>query len=69
MDEVQRVAEERRPKVILAGWSAYPRVLDFVRFREIADSVGAHLVVDMAHFAGPGGGGAPSEPGSVRATS
>ncbi len=52
MDEVQEIAEERRPKVILAGWSAYPRVLDFVRFREIADSVDAHLVVDMAHFAG-----------------
>src|SRR5947209_4115453 len=52
MDEVQRLAEEHRPKVILAGWSAYPRVLDFKRFREIADSVGAYLVVDMAHFAG-----------------
>ena len=52
MDEVQRVAEERRPKMILAGWSAYPRFLDFPRFREIADSVGAYLMVDMAHFAG-----------------
>jgi glycine hydroxymethyltransferase len=52
MDEVQQIAEARRPKVILAGWSAYPRVLDFVRFREIADLVGAYLVVDMAHFAG-----------------
>jgi glycine hydroxymethyltransferase len=52
MDEVQRIAEERRPKMILAGWSAYPRFLDFERFREIADSVGAYLVVDMAHFAG-----------------
>jgi glycine hydroxymethyltransferase len=52
MDEVERIAEERRPKVILAGWSAYPRLLDFVRFREIADSVDARLVVDMAHFAG-----------------
>jgi glycine hydroxymethyltransferase len=52
MDEVQRLAEEHRPKVILAGWSAYPRILDFQRFREIADSVGAYLVVDMAHFAG-----------------
>jgi glycine hydroxymethyltransferase len=52
MDGVQRLAEERRPKVILAGWSAYPRFLDFPRFREIADSVGAYLVVDMAHFAG-----------------
>jgi glycine hydroxymethyltransferase len=52
MDEVQRIAEERRPKMILAGWSAYPRFLDFARFRAIADSVGAYLVVDMAHFAG-----------------
>ncbi len=52
MDEVQRVAEERRPKMIIAGWSAYPRFLDFARFREIADSVGAYLMVDMAHFAG-----------------
>src|SRR5437588_4132934 len=52
MDEVERIAHERRPKVILAGWSAYPRQLDFARFREIADAVDAHLVVDMAHFAG-----------------
>src|SRR5690242_6640167 len=52
MDEVQRLAEEHQPKVIMAGWSAYPRQLDFPRFRAIADSVGAHLVVDMAHFAG-----------------
>jgi glycine hydroxymethyltransferase len=52
MDKVQRLAEERRPTVILAGWSAYPRFLDFERFRQIADSVGAYLVVDMAHFAG-----------------
>ncbi len=52
MDEVARVARERRPKMILAGWSAYPRQLDFPRFREIADEVGAYLVVDMAHFAG-----------------
>jgi glycine hydroxymethyltransferase len=52
MDAVARMAEERRPKVILAGWSAYPRRLDFARFREIADGVGALLVVDMAHFAG-----------------
>jgi glycine hydroxymethyltransferase len=52
MDEVQRIAAERRPKMILAGWSAYPRFLDFERFRAIADSVGAYLVVDMAHFAG-----------------
>jgi glycine hydroxymethyltransferase len=52
MDEVQRLAQERHPKVILAGWSAYPRFLDFERFRAIADEVGAYLVVDMAHFAG-----------------
>jgi glycine hydroxymethyltransferase len=52
MDEVARVAREHKPKVILAGWSAYPRFLDFPRFREIADEVGAYLVVDMAHFAG-----------------
>ncbi len=52
MDEVARLAEETRPKVIVAGWSAYPRQLDFPRFREIADSVGARLMVDMAHFAG-----------------
>jgi glycine hydroxymethyltransferase len=52
MDEVARIARERRPKMILAGWSAYPRVLDFERFREIADEVGAYLMVDMAHFAG-----------------
>jgi glycine hydroxymethyltransferase len=52
MDEVQRIALERRPRMILAGWSAYPRFLDFERFREIADEVGAYLVVDMAHFAG-----------------
>ena len=52
MDEVARIADERRPKLIVAGWSAYPRQLDFPRFREIADEVGALLMVDMAHFAG-----------------
>jgi glycine hydroxymethyltransferase len=52
MEEVERLAQEHRPKMILAGWSAYPRQLDFARFREIADSVGAYLLVDMAHFAG-----------------
>ena len=52
MDEVERVAKERRPKMIVAGWSAYPRFQDFARFREIADEVGAYLLVDMAHFAG-----------------
>ena len=52
MEEVERLAHEHRPKMILAGWSAYPRQLDFAAFREIADSVGAYLLVDMAHFAG-----------------
>ena len=52
MDRVAEVARERRPKMIIAGWSAYPRQLDFARFREIADEVGALLMVDMAHFAG-----------------
>jgi glycine hydroxymethyltransferase len=52
MEEVERLAHEHRPKVIIAGWSAYPRHLDFAAFREIADSAGATLVVDMAHFAG-----------------
>ncbi|MGM7666439.1 serine hydroxymethyltransferase [Microbacterium sp. A93] len=52
MDEVARLARESNPKLIIAGWSAYPRQLDFARFREIADEVGAYLMVDMAHFAG-----------------
>ena len=52
MEELERVAHERRPRVILGGWSAYPRQLDFAALRAIADSVGALLVVDMAHFAG-----------------
>ncbi len=52
MDEVARIAREHRPKLLLAGWSAYPRELDLARFREIADEVGALLMVDMAHFAG-----------------
>ncbi len=52
MDQVAELAREHRPKMIMAGWSAYPRQLDFPRFREIADEVGAYLVVDMAHFAG-----------------
>ncbi len=51
-DELERLAAEHRPKMIIAGGSAYPRVLDFARFRRIADSVGAVLLVDMAHFAG-----------------
>ena len=52
MEEVERLAHEHRPKLIVAGWSAYPRQLDFPAFREIADAVGAKLMVDMAHFAG-----------------
>jgi glycine hydroxymethyltransferase len=52
MAEVARLAREHRPKLIVAGWSAYPRHLDFPAFREIADEVGARLLVDMAHFAG-----------------
>jgi len=52
MEEVERLAKEHKPKLIVAGWSAYSRQLDFAAFREIADSVDAKLMVDMAHFAG-----------------
>jgi glycine hydroxymethyltransferase len=52
MDEVERLAVEHKPKMIVAGYSAYSRVLDFKRFRAIADKIGAFLFVDMAHFAG-----------------
>jgi glycine hydroxymethyltransferase len=51
-DELARLAEEHKPKMIIAGASAYPRIIDFKRFREVADAVGAVLVVDMAHFSG-----------------
>jgi glycine hydroxymethyltransferase len=51
-DELRKIAQEAKPKIIVAGWSAYPRQLDFAKFREIADEVGAFLFVDMAHFAG-----------------
>jgi glycine hydroxymethyltransferase len=61
-EEVARLAREHRPKVIVAGGSAYPRVLDFRRFREIADEVGAKLMVDMAHFAGLVAGGVHPSP-------
>jgi len=61
-DEVARLAEKHRPKLIIAGGSAYPRVIDFARFRAIADSVGAKLMVDMAHFAGLVAGGAHPSP-------
>ena len=58
----RRSAKEHRPKVIIAGGSAYPRIIDFRRFREIADEVGAYLMVDMAHFAGLVAGGAHPSP-------
>src|SRR5271157_4015458 len=62
MEEVARLAKEHRPKVIVAGGSAYPRIIDFRRFREIVDEVGAYLMVDMAHFAGLVAGGAHPSP-------
>jgi glycine hydroxymethyltransferase len=61
-DEIERLAKEHNPKLIVAGCSAYPRVLDFARFRAIADSVGALLMVDMAHIAGLVAGGAHPSP-------
>ena len=51
-EQVERLAQEHKPKLVICGGSAYPRTLDFPRFREIADSIGAYLMVDMAHFAG-----------------
>jgi glycine hydroxymethyltransferase len=62
MEEVARLAREHRPKVIIAGGSAYPRIFDFRAFRAIADEVGAYLMVDMAHFAGLVAGGAHPSP-------
>ena len=61
-DEVERLAKECKPKLILAGASAYPRIIDFKRFREIADKVGAYLMVDMAHIAGLVAGGCHPSP-------
>ncbi|MEM8985974.1 MAG: serine hydroxymethyltransferase [Pseudomonadota bacterium] len=61
-DQVARLAEEHKPKVIIAGASAYSRIIDFKRFREIADSVGAYFMVDMAHFAGLVAGGVYPNP-------
>jgi len=61
-DEVDRLARQHKPRLIIAGGSAYPRVIDFARFREIADSVGAVFMVDMAHFAGLVAGGAHPSP-------
>jgi glycine hydroxymethyltransferase len=62
MDDVAKLAREHRPKVIVAGGSAYPRFIDFKHFREIADEVGAYLMVDMAHFAGLVAGGVHPSP-------
>jgi len=62
MDEVEKLAKEHKPKLIIAGGSAYPRIIDFKRFREICDEVGALLMVDMAHFAGLVAGGAHPSP-------
>jgi glycine hydroxymethyltransferase len=62
MDEVERLAKERMPKLIIAGGSAYARHFDFARFRAIADEVGAYFMVDMAHFAGLVAGGAHPSP-------
>ncbi len=61
-DEIERIAHEAKPKLILAGGTAYSRYWDFARFREIADSVGAYLMVDMAHFAGLVAGGVHPSP-------
>src|SRR5271170_3902430 len=60
--ELARLAEENKPKMIIAGGSAYPRIIDFVRFRQIADSVGAIFLVDMAHFSGLVAGGVHPNP-------
>src|SRR5690348_16728189 len=62
MDEVASLAKEHKPKLIIAGGSAYSRIIDFKRFREIADSVGAFFMVDMAHFAGLVAGGVHPNP-------
>ena len=61
-DEVERLAQEHQPKLIIAGGSAYPRFIDFARFRQIADAVGAYFMVDMAHFAGLVAGGVHPSP-------
>jgi glycine hydroxymethyltransferase len=62
MDQVEKMAQEHKPKMIIAGASAYPRVIDFARFRKIADSVGAYFMVDMAHYAGLIAGGVYPSP-------
>jgi glycine hydroxymethyltransferase len=61
-DEVESLAKEHKPQLIIAGGSAYPRIIDFKRFREIADAVGAYLLVDMAHISGLVAGGAHPSP-------
>jgi glycine hydroxymethyltransferase len=61
-DDVERIAKAEKPKLIIAGGSAYPRIIDFARFRRIADEVGAFLMVDMAHFAGLVAGGVHPSP-------
>ncbi len=61
-DEIQKIAEESKPKLIIAGGTAYSRIWDFKRFREIADSVGAYLMIDMAHFSGLVAGGVHPSP-------
>jgi glycine hydroxymethyltransferase len=62
MDEVEALAREHKPKLIVTGGSAYPRIIDFARFRKIADEVGSYLMVDMAHFAGLVAGGVHPNP-------
>src|SRR5512142_1712921 len=61
-DELEKIAERERPKMIIGGGSAYPRIIDFARMRQIADKVGAFYVVDMAHFAGLVAGGVHPSP-------
>ena len=61
-DELEKLAQQHKPKLIIAGGSAYPRTIDFSRFRKICDAVGAYLMVDMAHFAGLVAGGAHPSP-------
>src|ERR1700756_3021547 len=61
-DDLERLAEKERPKMIIGGGSAYPRIIDFVRMRQIADKIGALFLIDMAHFAGLVAGGAHPSP-------
>jgi glycine hydroxymethyltransferase len=68
-ETIRNVAKETKPRILIAGYSAYPRVLDFAKFRDIADEVGATLLVDMAHFAGLVAGGVHPSPAPMRITS